>query len=388
MPNTEINKLRHNIPELSEWGDQDIEVLLQRVQKLKTKWAKVSPDYDCLLTLGAALCWSEKSHKTPGYPELNKEPSKYIEIGQTYRENLKTQCKSLAKKAQAWGGFWDPEDEKKEDSVGWKERDSSIAPHVWISLKKRGFLPHINSPLDYEQHSLKGLEKCCQLFLKLPELSPNINNLLRAHQTLFKNISNQAGEFTDAQLFSGGYVGSDPRLVTYELSELSKQFEAGIKTAKKMGTFKDAEILRTVAFVCARLLRIQPFKEGNKRIIAAWALCTLAREVSIPKVKDIGLYKNLHLNFKELRKGNLGPCAKKLCKAFGVENPEHEVPSFWLSPEDVAPRQIDPKDWESKNPNHNSNILPKIKSHKNTYRKYKNLERQGILDTIHDYPMP
>lgn len=349
MLEKELKKIRHNIPELSEWSNEDISILLKKVQTLKSDWRKSTSDYDTLLTLGAALDWSEKSHKTPGHPELDRPPSTYIEVGQTYRETLRMQSKNLADKAQAWGGFWDPEDEKSEDENGWVERDSSIAPHIWIGLKKRGFLPHINNPLEYERESLKGLENCCALLLKIPKLTPTLSLLQRTHRTLFKNISNQAGEFTDAQLFTGGYVGADPRLISYELNSLSKQYEKGMKTAKKMGTFKDAKIIRTVAFTCARLLRIQPFKEGNKRIIAAWALCTLAREVSIPKVDQIKSYKDLHLTFKELRKGKLTTTAKKLCRTFGVSNPEPEVPSFWLSPSSVKPKQIETKEWENKN---------------------------------------
>lgn len=347
MIDKETEKIRHNVPELSEWADEDISILARRVQTLKSQWRKSTSEHDTFLTLGAALKWSEKSHKEPGLPELNKTPSEYIELGQRYREEIKKQARDLADKAQAWGGFWDPEDEKKEDSQGWKERGSSIAPHVWIGLKKRGFLPHINTPLDYERESLQGLENCCALFLKLPKLSPNLSTLQRAHQAVFKKISSQAGEITDAQLSTSGYIGADPRLIPAELDLLNKQFEKGMKTARRMENFKDAEIIRTVAFTCARLLRIQPFKAGNKRIIAAWALCTLAREVSIPTIQDVEFFKNLHHTFKDLRKGKLDPTAKNLCKAFGVKNPEKEVPSFWLSPDFIAPKQIEPMEWEN-----------------------------------------
>jgi hypothetical protein len=378
MLNQEIKKIRHNIPELSEWSDDDIKILNDRVGELKSQWRKLTNEYDTFLTLGAALSWSETSQSTPGLPELSKSPSQYIEVGQLYREELERQSKSLAEKAQAWGGFWDPEDEKKEDEQGWKERSTSIAPHVWIGLKKRGFLPHINTPLEYERQSLQGLEKCCSLFLRLPKLTPDLETMRRGHRTLFKNISDQAGEFTNTQLFTAGYVGSDPRLISYELESIKKQYKKGMATANKMGLFKDAEILRTVTFACARLLRVQAFKDGNKRLIAAWALCALAREINMPKQKDITFWKNLHHHFKDIRKGKLGPTCKKLCQAFGIENPEREVPSFWLSPDNVAPSQIDPKEWESKgskNKLNNSphtlqthNLAPKILQPKKKYK--------------------
>jgi hypothetical protein len=389
MIKQEIQKIRHQLPELSEWNTQDIELLDLRVKTLKSQWSKATCEQDDLLTLGAALSWSERSNNTPGFPILDKTPSQYIETGRVYRQKINEQVKSLAEKAQAWGGFWDPEDEKKEDEEGWKERGTSIAPHVWIGLKKRGFLPHINSPLDYERESLKGLEECCKFLLKLPVMTPSIETMQKAHGNLFKNISNQAGEFTDAQLFSGGYIGADPRLISYELENLTRQFEKGIKTAKKMGSFKEAEIIRTVTFVAARLLRIQPFKEGNKRIIAAWALSTLAREVSIPKRNDIDLYKSLHLTFKELRKGKLAPMAKKLCKAVAIENPEHEVPSFWLSPDFVAPKQIDPKEWEKKTQPYRStsNLAPKIIIPKGKYKEARTKQREEELQMsgLYDY---
>jgi fido (protein-threonine AMPylation protein) len=349
MINKKLRQARHNLHELSEWSDQDLETLIERVEKLKSPWDKAHPEFDSLLILGAALSWSEESHQTPGLPTLNKAPSDYIEVGHHYREQLQKQAKSLCEKAQAWGGFWDPEDEKKEDKNGWAERESSIAPHVWIGLKKKGFLPHINTPLEYERESLKGLEECCTLFLKLPKLCPSLENLQKAHQTLFKNISNTAGEFTNTQLFTGGYIGADPRLIPYEIQEANKEYQRGINASKKMGNFKEAEIIRTVVFTCAKLLRIQPFVAGNKRIIAAWALCILSREINLPKIEKINFWKDLHLTFKDLRKGKLASTCKKLCKAFDVENPEIDVPSFWLSPGNVAPKQIEPKEWENQN---------------------------------------
>lgn len=351
MITSKLHKIRHNVPELSEWSNQDMLTLQNGVEELKSGWKIKTDDFDHYLVLGIALSWSEQTQLSPnlGFPALDLPPSQYIELGQKYRKSLTTQASSLAKKAQAWGGFWDPEDEKKEDLEGWQERDSSIAPHVWIGLKKKGFLPHINSPKEYEDASQRGLEDCCMLLLKMPSISPSLETIQRAHQKLFENISNDAGEFTTTQLFVGGYVGADPRLIAYELEDLKKQYKRGIQKAKKMGSYQDAEVIRTVAFCCARLLRIQPFKTGNKRVIAAWALCTLSRELAIPKVKNTKFWKDLHLSFKDIRQGNLDSLCHGLCKALKVEDPQHEVPSFWLTPEPVAPNQIDPKEWEKKN---------------------------------------
>jgi fido (protein-threonine AMPylation protein) len=280
------DKLTHKVPEVSEWSKEQLEFLYRKMLDLKSQWTESIEESDNLLFLGCALSWDKMVQEGRSLPKLDHSPSHYRDIGRKHRHAVTKCANSIAPKAQAWGGFWEPEDETSQDAKGWKERKSSIAPHIWINIKKKEFLTTINSPLDYENASLKGLEKAGVHFLQKLETTPTLASLQTGHKNLFSHISEERGMITDKQLFHAGYAGSHPREIPWEIENISQLFSKGLNKAKQTNIYKEAEIIRWVAFTMARLLRIHPFTSGNKRLLACWGLTTLTRELEKPDTKS------------------------------------------------------------------------------------------------------
>jgi fido (protein-threonine AMPylation protein) len=359
MSYNQIDILKHQTPEIAEWGDKDILFLHTKLLAVKSKWKETQPEDEGLLLLGCALAWDKMVKSGRQLPELGQPPSYYRYLARKHRQNVKRCAEHIAPRAQAWGGFWDPEVENKEDTKGWAERKSSIAPHIWISLKKKEFLTNINSPLQYETESLRGLKDTSLHFLRKIDTAPSTISLLEGHKKLFNNISNEAGSFASQQLVYAGYLGSEPREIPWEIEKLANSFSTGIKAAKERNLYKEAEIIRWVSFATARLLRIHPFTSGNKRLFACWAICALHRELNKTENNPTKFWKNMHSDFISMRKGDIEPICKKLCIAFGVKNPQVDVPSFWLPPEDITPISIQKKRAIHEREKAQKNNLPK-----------------------------
>jgi fido (protein-threonine AMPylation protein) len=340
------DKLTKRIPEISSWSAQELEFLYGRMLDLKSKWKETTPEDDSLLFLGCALDWSKMVSEAKSLPLLTKSPSYYRDIARKHRMSVVKCAKSIAPKAQAWGGFWDPEEELAQDKKGWKERKSSIAPHIWISLKKKEFLKSINTPLEYENASLKGLVSCTTHFLQRNSTTPTLSSLLEAHKRLFSHISGEGGHLANKQLCYAGYVGSEPKDIPWEIEQISKKYEEGIKKVKSKKLYREAEIIRWTVFAASRLLRIHPFPSGNKRLLASWVLSSLNKELQYPENKKTSFWKNCHPHFMTMRTGEIAPICTKICAAFSIQDPSPDVPSFWLTPEEVTPIGIKRKRLE------------------------------------------
>lgn len=215
-----------------------------------------------------------------------------------------------------------------------------MTEEIWKGIKKKGVLPHIVTKEDYLLATAKGMGAAAALLAKLPTIRPNANLLRLIHALIFQNATPWAGEFTKTILITNKFVTSDPQSIHLNITKARKGWE------KKKDPTPPEDRARYLAWLTARLLRIHPFTDGNKRTILSLVLALLTRELS--KTPDTALLqKKLSATIPETRKGNIQPLGELFLAASGLEIPKNygwKLP-YSINPHISTPKPEDPPLW-------------------------------------------
>ena len=196
----------------------------------------------------------------------------------------------------------------------------------WKAIKKKGIFPTVTSKEDYVLKMGEGIMDAITYQQSAANFIPNAETLKTIHYNIFKKVTPWAGKFTPNPLITNGYITCDPRLLEKELNRLGTAWEV-FDVDKK----NPQEIAKAIAFTGARILRLHPFLDGNKRTICT--TITRLTELHLPLVNPI---QQMSTALFEARKGNIKPLGTSILNACDIPN----VLAFnWTLPSTIVPPQ-------------------------------------------------
>lgn len=131
-------------------------------------------------------------------------------------------------------------------------------------LQQNGLLPSVKDFSDYNIKVDKGITLLRNYLKENPILEMPKDSLSGIHQVMFQEVYESAGRLRtrpQETAWIAGRPGVDPQRNLKELDLLNEQFNSLMKKADSL----EAKVA-AIAFYHSRLILIQPFTDGNKRL--------------------------------------------------------------------------------------------------------------------------
>lgn len=172
---------------------------------------------------------------------------------------------------------------------------------------------------DYLERVRKGALDAREYLFECSQAIPDAETIRVVHQQMFQTVHKTAGRFREE--LETAHFGPDRELTgahpTYIQRELLELRDHTLDLSAHADT--DDELIQTVCFAHAKLLRIHPFLDGNGRVARLLAE-HIGERIDCPPLRTPTHDEYVTSLYRSQKENNLRPLAKAL---FGTRLPEH-----------------------------------------------------------------